>query len=1660
MTVSPTLGRAEDTRLALIVGIRDYQSPDFPPLPTVNADLRRIREVLEASDYTIVDEVTGEKATNGYLAGRIDNFVATAPEGSTVVVYVNGHGLNVGDHDYFVPYDAYSRDHVESHPEALVGLDLAASVRRSSAAAVVLLADCCREGVATGAKAVMRPSFGASLSRVERSKLASIFGCQAGEYCYFSESAGYSLFTEALARALAPDSTARTVHEVTESADRELQKLVAAVRPGSQQHLNVGATDLAVSDHVLCHGRPDRWRSVVSNCPLWKRAAGAVDDRVRAAVEELASLAWARFQVAGSTLPRFPWRDPGLPERCLKAVADLLPDGAELDPVEAAVLIAAPFLREAVLCAGLTELSGLDPLDVTSDAIDSPARRDLDAAYQVFPRLIAKAAARPETEHAAIAGWLLNRHLLRHVDLWRGEVAGDLSRQLAWALVVPGSANKVAAQLRAVAASVATGRDNFDRESDSDKPALYPEQTWSSPARTSHRVREEQLAVLLGVAGLMALDPRQMHEAVANQIGVRDGIQPVDVLSTIDQTVWHVGDDGETLELAAACPHPAIHVAWQAQAALIDELLGWLHDRDSDGGSAGHTLLRLPRRVSIKRLEAQCDADGTPEYEIPPLSFRLDHDEIRELLMGVRLYGEPGLAIREMYQNALDACRYRQARAAYAGQDYEGRIIFREGMVDGRPYIECEDNGVGMGRRELEQLFSRAGRRFVNSAEFLWERAKWRSERPDIKIWPNSRFGIGVFSYFMLADEITVTSARVDRKLVPGQLLRVDISSSGSVFRIRAVDDVSPGGTTVRLYLRPGEVSAIGTLRALLWYSEFEVRCESGDDRETWPARRLHAATAPPPLVGPDDGDEVWFVDGEGPVLADGIDTGVRHFGYVVNLARDHAPVLSVDRNTLESWDGEWVRQRVTEAAPAIAAGDRLSYAWLWRMVADDPVLGQEIWARLAEAGTGLPLRSPDARPKGGPDGGPDVPAEQARWPVRALGGFPMDGELTVRRRRPRGQPRPNPGGGRLNLAAGVDWDAVTLLRLGVLGRTGWPLASFAELAADRASAASSVRVAESLCPDDHDALPVFAPVLHALITDNSHLAKLAEWAAEPPPGPRQSNTPFRIVPFDDDEVPPAAMLMARAMWLSRVAGWDAGWLLRQLRALVVVGYRPPRAQRAPVRFVADWVDVDLAAATHRAPEDARSRLRIVATLAEASARRGMTIGDLADRLGTLRDLGLAPADVTVPGAVRDLVCTDDLAAGMRSLMEWLGWWPTMSWLNLVAAIEVAGNDRRLLELLRTVAPPPWTEAELDRASRGLVDHDDLLLLSRDRDELPPWIAGEVPLWHVYACADLLGLQPAEVHARIDRYAGELGLTLPALGPRPADPYVEEDEPDDVDEEPDYSHLPEIDRILLSENLDPKTAHLTGQIPAAHVAAVASFLDQSIGQVMARLTKLAPSLPIAPPELTDGSVLELVPSKDDVIMLSLDIDGVAPWLDEAPSVLHLARVAMEIRKPLGWVCRHLNRLAPLVPELPRYDPDVVEQTLGVRPEPRDLVILSAELRLGGASLAGPVPRLHLLRAAARFATSSAGIAARLDRFAPLGLDLPELPAGDWSLEVPTWQDLLIVTVDCAALEALPAEPVPALHVARCGYTLDVTEDVVLDRLRLWRPLFGYSVPLA
>src|SRR5262249_29123104 len=149
--------------------------------------------------------------------------------------------------------------------------------------------------------------------------------------------------------------------------------------------------------------------------------------------------------------------------------------------------------------------------------------------------------------------------------------------------------------------------------------------------------------------------------------------------------------------------------------------------------------LRLPE---VKHEIKAVRKGGKPTYIYEDVQFKLDHDEIMNLLMGESLYGDPGLCIRELLQNALDALEMRDLRlqAKKSGEtprepvdgvllrpgffdvghgEQELKVQLTWGGDDEQGYwIKVEDNGIGMTKQVICSFFTQIGKSYYRSSRF------------------------------------------------------------------------------------------------------------------------------------------------------------------------------------------------------------------------------------------------------------------------------------------------------------------------------------------------------------------------------------------------------------------------------------------------------------------------------------------------------------------------------------------------------------------------------------------------------------------------------------------------------------------------------------------------------------------------------------------------------------------------------------------------------------------------------------------------------------------------------------------------------------------------------------------------------------------------------
>lgn len=159
-------------------------------------------------------------------------------------------------------------------------------------------------------------------------------------------------------------------------------------------------------------------------------------------------------------------------------------------------------------------------------------------------------------------------------------------------------------------------------------------------------------------------------------------------------------------------------------------------------------LLAVNCRHEFLLLTKIADKVKTVEFEYVDLRLNLDYNSITELLMGTNIYRNKRLGLRELIQNAIDACKLRNEKEAlYPVKFYQPRIIIE--ISKKHNFVKILDNGIGMDLNILKNYFLNVGISYYNSDEFYYR---------DFEYKPIGKFGIGFLACYLLSNKVKVKS--------------------------------------------------------------------------------------------------------------------------------------------------------------------------------------------------------------------------------------------------------------------------------------------------------------------------------------------------------------------------------------------------------------------------------------------------------------------------------------------------------------------------------------------------------------------------------------------------------------------------------------------------------------------------------------------------------------------------------------------------------------------------------------------------------------------------------------------------------------------------------------------------------------------------------------
>ncbi|MEV4491360.1 caspase family protein [Micromonospora coxensis] len=1615
------------TRSALLIGVPRCDNDLFAPMgEVVMSDIRRMAEALGQSGYQLrycgAGDPSGIEPTGNRIRGAILAALREAPAGGVLLVYFSGHGVVLNGRSWLVPQDVYAAGSGPAQ-ESLIPL-VPADLADCRARLVLFVVDACRNDLAdslaalTGGEVLPYPSDGA---------FVLINSCRVGERSLHGEEGSY--FTQAFAEVLDRRHPARTLDEVHDAVTRHLARK-AGRTDGLEQHpelvhaqrghrSDVGAVVVCDGDQVV-----EAWRRAAESAAIWDRVDGAPTDleRLRRAVLGIVDACSGEWLSARAVLESRAgladtWSAQDYPARVLVALAHCLPAGVLIGQAELALLVAVPFLREVALSAGLRLAAGVRPQDFSRTYSDGP-RSDLEITHAMHEHVCRRAeglSRRGRDEpRDALAMWLVHRWLAERSSLWSDPAVTGLTERFAAVLIPFGTE----LTRREIVAFLGVLLRCVDADAgDARLIELLGTRIFDARVRT--------LGAALWLAGIMAADPRRMPSVVVDHIGISAELSVTTLHAATLQASWRRVESG--LSLRAVCEHPALHAAFDGLVRRAADARHALSAVDLNPELAKG----LPEAFHADGVRPEI-ADGTPAFETPLLRFRLSDEKVRELLMGRQLYGEPDLAIRELYQNALDACRYRHTRREYRRRteqaviSWDGAIELRQGVdADGREYVECIDNGVGMSRDTLMSTFANAGERFVYRPTFRAEQTRWQELDPPLRLIPNSQFGVGVFSYFMIAEEIVIATRPVgEDDVVAGAAHSVRIASSGSLFQIVPSADMPGGGTRVRLYLTGEDrISVLRTMRRLLWVAEFMVSVQEQDGTgEVWEPEKLrYAGASVEPLQF---GDDLWWVPGQGGLVADGVRTNEERHGLVVNLRGPRRPQFTVDRNRLRSWDKEWISQQVRDSLSRLQEWPGLTLSWLWRVADNSPTVAEAVFDWLVDNDREMPID--------------DIYLHGSSPPAARVGCLPADHEL---------------------FNGDMYWSTYDGTNLWL---TSWRVGVWKGIL-------PFVGVENVPEPSRLDGFPVVRPL------DASILDRLYEL------GHGRTPSQFGHPSVDDllkasidDEEPPVLRLWRLRRYA--ITGLDLSAMrevppvrhvFREEDGPLTVGVENPPLLGA----VAAW-----------APPGSPPRRAVGGWLGDASARLRISLGEVLRRAAELVPTDWVGPRVEDLGDLRDHVFTwNDVAVFSRQLNGAAPWIPPVVPPSHIVRLssKLGGAVGAVLAIFDRFAPLGYEVASRERYPTDFTD------IERETLRYVSYLDYSLTPLHLMIVAGRLGKSVREVRAGLERlvasgfvrqppeggflditpnsdersalnetllsYNIRLGIPVPALGWAAVILLIRE---------VGSRELAGFEERLARHRRLLDLVELRRPVTMPEIIDIAYWLDYTVAQAIDYYKALYPFTAdlSALPECAASSSAACHRYEEREALIT-PTNAMNHGRHDVAWELTAGDIVRGAAMSRQSVTAYLDTLEPFrtlgapLPQLSEADRELLAERIADR---FDVAMLRQFDEYGIPTTLREVGPFWLVHVAGRFGWTLAEAYRRMARLRPLGLVFG-CRAEDCPEEIVHWQDLLAVTVHLDGQEPVVTGAVGAEHLTAAAGELAESVDVVRARLDRYAGLLGFTV---
>ncbi|MDH7588543.1 HD domain-containing protein [Serratia bockelmannii] len=232
--------------------------------------------------------------------------------------------------------------------------------------------------------------------------------------------------------------------------------------------------------------------------------------------------------------------------------------------------------------------------------------------------------------------------------------------------------------------------------------------------------------------------------------------------------IHHIHDDPEALYIDAEPKDPLVYEALlnlfndiQKELDITWSILGEVYGRMD-------ALKKLG--INIRRVRSSLDSskkfikEKKPNFIPKTLKLKTSDSDMINLLISPLYGNKPGVGIRELMQNSVDACNelidYYYKMGSGLNENSATNVTIRLSKQKNGNTITISDHGIGMTLSVIENYFLNIGASFRKSD--LWKSIHETDGHSNVH--RTGRFGIGLLAAYLLGDEIHVKTRHVSEQ--------------------------------------------------------------------------------------------------------------------------------------------------------------------------------------------------------------------------------------------------------------------------------------------------------------------------------------------------------------------------------------------------------------------------------------------------------------------------------------------------------------------------------------------------------------------------------------------------------------------------------------------------------------------------------------------------------------------------------------------------------------------------------------------------------------------------------------------------------------------------------------------------------------------------------